>query len=287
MIYSIQCSGQMCNRIMWFVHALATAIDCKSDITNFFGRDLRAFSDLYPESLPEINVRCFNLKYFLPIDVLHGWLLRVPIFSEKYYLSQCPFRCARWREHGIRRPLLLWNWYFRNYEAVDRHREKIVDYLRVRDEFTVRPNKIIAVARKDAAVLVGVHIRRGDYKQACAQWYFDDSTYLQFMRDFQLSIQGPVKFILVSNEPIDVEFFIRSGVDVVDASGKAQEDIVTLSLCDYIMGPPSTFSWWAAYYGGKPRLPLGEKDMKVAAEFFQAGAVYKMNPPKKDESGLT
>ena len=269
MIYSVQCSGQMCNRIMWFVHALATAIDCKSDITNFFGRDLRAFSDLHPEVVPEINVRCFNWKYFLPIDVLHGWLLKVPCFSEKYYLSRCQARCARWREQGIQRPLLLWNWYFRNHNAVVRHREKIVAYLRVRDDFTVRPNKIIEAARKDADILVGVHIRRGDYKQACAHWYFDDRTYLRFMTDFQSSIRGKVTFALVSNEPIDTEYFLRGGVDVVDASGKPQEDIVTLSRCDYIMGPPSTFSWWAAYYGGKPRFRLFDKDIRVSAELFQ------------------
>ena len=269
MIYSIQCSGQMCNRIMWFVHALATAIDCKSDITNFFGRDLRAFSDLHPEVVPEINVRCFNWKYFLPIDVLHGWLLNLPVFGQNYYLSRCPSRCARWRDRGIRWPLLLWNWYFRNHDAVVRHREKIVAYFRVRDEFTVRPNKIIEAARKDADILVGVHIRRGDYKQAGAQWYFDDRTYLRFMTDFRSSIRRKVKFVLVSNEPIDTEFFLRGGVDVVDASGRAQEDIVTLSRCDYIMGPPSTFSCWAAYYGGKPRFRLLDKSIRVSAELFQ------------------
>ena len=60
MIYSIQCSGQMCNRILWFAHALATAIDLKANILHPFGKEIRSFSDLNPEAIPEIKIRCFN-----------------------------------------------------------------------------------------------------------------------------------------------------------------------------------------------------------------------------------
>ena len=47
-------------------------------------------------------------------------------------------------------------------------------------------------------------------------------------------------------------FFASHGVSVADASASAPEDVVTLSECDYIMGPRSTFSRFAAFYGNKP-----------------------------------
>ena len=36
-----------------------------------------------------------------------------------------------------------------------------------------------------------------------------------------------------------------SGAPVVSST----ISFVSLSFCDYVMGPPSTFSWWAAYIG--------------------------------------
>lgn len=268
MIYSAQCSGQLCNRIVWFVQALATAIDCKVNLVNFFGRDLRRFSDLYPEAIPEIKIRNLNFGYCLPLDVIHGWMLRFRRFKKGYYDSNAE-RCRRWRENGLRGPLLLWDWYFRNDEAIVRHREEICAYLRVRDEFTVRPNEIAARSREDGTIVVGVHLRRGDYKEACSHLYFDDATYLRFMKEFIASCRKDnVVFVMVSNEPINTGYFAQNGLHVVDATGRPQEDIITLSLCDYIMGPGSTFSWWAAYYGDKPRLSLDSRDDTVSLDKF-------------------
>ena len=63
-------------------------------------------------------------------------------------------------------------------------------------------------------------------------------------------------------------FFRAHGLDLTEASGTPQEDVVTLSLCDYRVGPPSTFSWWAAYYGDKPRLSLRSRDDAVSLDKF-------------------
>ena len=279
MIYSIQCTGQMCNRILWFVHTLATAMDLKTDIIHPFGREIRSFSDLHPEVIPEIKVRCFNWRRCMPVDVLHGWLQRLPSFGQRY-LDGNAARCEKWIAER-RKNLLLWNWHFRNSEAIARHHDKIVAFLRAKDMHCVRPNKIVDSLRKDGAIVVGVHLRRGDYKEMMPQWYFDDATYLRMMREFESSIGRRVKFAMVSNEPINVAYFRENGQDVMDASGSPQEDIVTLSLCDYIMGPASTFSWWAAYYGNKPRLSLRSRDDHVVVgKFIKEGSFFERPPVK-------
>ena len=266
MIYSIQCSGQMCNRIVWFVQTLATAIDLKTNIVHPFGREIRSFSDLHPEALPGIKVRCFDWGRCIPVDVLHGWMLRLRGMKQEYYDANAE-RCEAWRRDG-RRNILLWNWYFRNDAAIVRHREKIVAFLRAKECHCVRPRQIVGELRKDGLLVVGVHMRRGDYKVAVPDLYFDDDTFLRFMREFESSCGRRVKFLAVSNEPVDVAFFKNNGIDLTCASGTPQEDVVTLSLCDYIMGPESTFSWWAAYYGGKPRLQIRSRDQRILIGSF-------------------
>ena len=146
--------------------------------------------------------------------------------------------------------------------------KKIVAYLRAKEMHCARTNEIVGRLREDGATVVGVHIRRGDYREVAPSLYFDDTTYLRFMKEFEESHGGKIKFVAVSNEPVDVSFFSANGIDLTVASGTPQEDVITLSLCDYIMGPGSTFSWWAAYYGDKPRLSLCSRDDVVSLDKF-------------------
>ena len=43
-----------------------------------------------------------------------------------------------------------------------------------------------------------------------------------------------------------------------------------MSLCDYILGPPSTFSGWASFMGRVPRLEIKSRDHVVRLEEFVA-----------------
>ena len=64
------------------------------------------------------------------------------------------------------------------------------------------------------------------------------------------------------------------------------EDLYALSLCDYILGPPSTFSMWASFYGKKPLRIVSYKDEAIslhefkiiaAVDTFQDGTVFDHN----------
>ena len=46
-------------------------------------------------------------------------------------------------------------------------------------------------------------------------------------------------------------------------------DVCALARCDYIIGPKSTFSQWASFYGGKPLLQVCSNDDAVALENFR------------------
>jgi hypothetical protein len=40
-------------------------------------------------------------------------------------------------------------------------------------------------------------------------------------------------------------------------------DMYVLAACDAILGPPSTFSIWASYYGRVPLMQLEHRDQQV------------------------
>ena len=268
-IFVPNCSGQMCNKLIYFVHALATAFDCKRDLVYFFGEDAHRFSDLHPEALDEVNVHCFNWRRSKIVDGICGWLEGHIHPDRDGFAATCPGLVRRFRDRSCAWPIVLWDWYFRNHEGVARHRERIFSYLRAKDVFVARAKDIISKAHETADIVVGVHIRRGDYKEAFdGKYYYSDEEYLRFMREFEKSSGKRVRFVVVSNEPVNCEFFQANGVSVVNASASAPEDVVTLSECDYIMGPRSTFSRFAAFYGNKPICWILDRAQRIdIAEF--------------------
>lgn len=101
-------------------------------------------------------------------------------------------------------------------------------------------------------LIVGVHIRRGDYKEFCnGQYYYNDEEYAGFMREVVKMMESNVLFFISSNETIDRAHF--NGLKILDIRNKKPaEDMYSLTACDYIMGPYSSFSSWASFYGKIP-----------------------------------
>jgi hypothetical protein len=46
-------------------------------------------------------------------------------------------------------------------------------------------------------------------------------------------------------------------------------DLYALARCDYIMGPPSTYTQWASFYGNQPLYHLRSGDDRVEREKFR------------------
>jgi hypothetical protein len=116
-------------------------------------------------------------------------------------------------------------------------------------------------------VLVGVHRRRGDY----AHWndgrfLFSDADYRRVMQSAADALVGSVGFLVCSDEPIDPRAF--DDLPTAPGPGSPVEDLHALSLCDYIIGPPSTFSAWASFMGSAPRYELRDPSATVGRESF-------------------
>ena len=148
---------------------------------------------------------------------------------------------------------------------------------RPKDEIMEKAEGMIAELKKNNDIVVGVHIRRGDY----ATWndgrfFYSLEEYHQFMLRVQELYKGKrVGFFISSNENFSLELFQgcncrRFGKE---PSG-AILDLYTLSICDCIIGPFSSYSRWASFIGEVPLCFLERKDQQFSDDSFSIISDY-------------
>lgn len=114
-----------------------------------------------------------------------------------------------------------------------------------------RLEKIFSDNRKNNLLIIGIHIRRGDYKDYCdGKYFFSLEEYKKIMSKIIHKFGGGIKFFIASNEKIKTHEF--SNFKFFTSNGSTVYDLYGLSKCDYIIGPPSTFSMWASLFGQVP-----------------------------------
>lgn len=152
--------------------------------------------------------------------------------------------------------VFLRGWSFRDPMAVSMHGASLREYFR-----PVEPYARSAAARAEEArgdgLLIGVHVRRGDYLQyRGGAFCYSDGTYVTLIRQTrQLFPPGAnVSFIITSDDPMAGERIAAMcpELSIGQGTGHVIEDLSLLGECDYLLGPPSTFSKWASFYGRKP-----------------------------------
>jgi hypothetical protein len=110
-------------------------------------------------------------------------------------------------------------------------------------------------ANQNEFIIVGVHIRRGDYKEWLnGVYYYTDDEYICILKNIeeQLKLEGKkVRFLLCSNEKIDLYNYKHPDCFIIPNTSGPQ-DLYALSKCNYIIGPPSSYSQWASFLGKVP-----------------------------------
>lgn len=122
-----------------------------------------------------------------------------------------------------------------------------------------------AESRFGEGCYVGVHVRRTDYKEwkGGRYWYSND-VYERVMDEVRKAL-GEVKFIVFTDEPESLSPRLR---DLNDPMTTPERDQYLMSKCDYLIGPPSTFTAWASFMGKVPLLHLESNEQKVRMEDF-------------------
>lgn len=141
----------------------------------------------------------------------------------------------------------------RDTKFIAEAKEELKRIFTPRQEIVDEAEKIINGLRQQSDMVVGVHIRRGDYKEwNDGKFYYSIEEYYQFMKRIEeLFDDKKVSFFISSNEKLDKSQF-KDCICDFHYTGNPILDLHTLSLCDKLIGPVSTFSRWASFIGEKP-----------------------------------
>jgi len=170
------------------------------------------------------------------------------------------------------RHVLATGWCVRYPDLFEKYRQEIIGLFAFRSQ--VR-RKADAVIRSSAPghLKLGIHIRRGDYRTWCGgHYFFDDEQYIQVIRQFLQLQQGhPVDIYLCTNDPqLNLGTFRQalSTSKVFLSKGSPAEDLCLLSKCDYLIGPPSSFTLVASMYHDAPLYWMADAVTPLTPDMF-------------------
>lgn len=259
--------SQMCNNLLQYAHVYA------------WGRE---------HGRKVVSMR-FSYKYQY-FKICHtsltgfGWYLLAKYLAAFKILPTASFKrrdCDRGaleRKMLKHRHIVVSGWFARWYDLFLKYREEICDLFTLDEKYTLPvKEKMLAVEGKSSSssiLRLGVHIRRGDYRIFYdGKYFFDDKVYAEHINHFaEMHPHQTTHVYLSTNDPeVSAATFQQLCPHVVvhHLQGSAPEDLFMLSECDYVIGPPSTFSLVAVMYRDIPlyRMDTGDASQMTAEGF--------------------
>ncbi|MFT3807431.1 alpha-1,2-fucosyltransferase [Arenimonas sp.] len=158
------------------------------------------------------------------------------------------------------RTTFLTGLYFSAPASMRKNRTSLLESFAPIDELQTRVDRLLARTAGRPGPLIGVHMRRGDYRTYCdGIMYYSAAEYADVMRSLANSSRhrGGARFLVCTDEPVEPGSF--DGLDVTVSTESPIVDLYSLAACDMIVGPNSSFSQWASYYGDVPLHVLNYK----------------------------
>lgn len=250
--------GQMCNRIWACAPYVALAHQGRQSLfVPFFGEYASHFPNInrFPgvrfarkDSAAYMRIARRMLKTARAAPDWLQRLLRMDISRESWGDENWGARAFDARARLVF--LSGWN-HERPFEDLRPFRDRLRTIFRPYEHVCTKVEAAISRHRQKADHIVGVHLRRGDYRSFLdGRYNFPDEVFARVMRETARHLGGRVAFLVCSNEPVDHDAF--AGLDCFSLGAGPIEDLYGLSLADRIIGAPSTFSMWASFFGDVP-----------------------------------
>jgi hypothetical protein len=262
---TIKPNGNHSNRLLQNLHFEVFCLEHQIEYHN------PTLNDIAHNYIEPCNTKTTPYLKFLQIDILgklfrHSRIVK-KIFSVVWIISKLSclklIRFDKRSESTDPESLLLkafeknnvvyvGGWRFDFTKLTEKHRIEMArryslkPIMYANNEFVKKVTKL----KSEGYSLIGVHIRRGDYKKwKGGIYYYDDNVYKKHMDNISLQL---------ANKGIEKQLFVLFSNDVVNF--KQSENIIisyenwyidhhVMSICDYLIGPPSTFTLWASYVG--------------------------------------
>ena len=282
--------SQMCNNLLQYAHVYA------------WGREhgRKVISMRFSYKYQYFHICHTNLTGF-------GWYLFAKYMAALHLLPTASFKHADCDREALERKMLrhrhivVSGWNVRFYDLFLKYRSEIVELFRIDECYTqpvrekmnvndnvegqrpkakgqrLLPQSLRPVSldlRPKSQISLGVHIRRGDYATwQDGRYFFNDKVYANYINRFAAMHpdQTVDVFLSTNDAQVTADHYqaLCPKVRIHHLKGSAPEDLFMLSECDYLIGPPSTFSLVAAMYRDIPlyRMDSADADSMTADGF--------------------
>ena len=259
--------SQMCNNLLQYAHVYAWGREHGRKVISMRFSYKYQYFHICHTSLTGLGWYLFA-KYMAALKLL-------PTASFKH--SDCD-RAALERKMLRHKHIVVSGWNVRFYDLFLKYRKEICELFTLDEQYTApvkakMPPSVMSSA-VETSLALGVHIRRGDYAQwQNGQYYFDDAVYAAHINRFAELHPGKTihVFLSTNDSQVSAEAYQQSCPKVVihHFKGSAPEDLFMLSECDYLIGPPSTFSLVAAMYRDIPlyRMDVADEQQMTPESF--------------------
>lgn len=236
--------GQTCNKLWsYFYSIIDLKLNRSKGVILFYDCEIRKFPTLLDNPYLKYPFYCnafinkVGMKH--SISFLHRVLEHKCVNIVKCIRTLFPNR-------------ILEGWNKRGVVISEDLRNEVMELFHPCDEVREKVNGSFAKEYRSCDCIIGLHIRYGDYRTAWGGKFFFP---IKIFNDIcsRLCFLYPekrIKFFISTNENLDLSDFKYSYFFIKDSC--AITDLYALSRCDYIIGPPSSFSRWASFYGKTP-----------------------------------
>lgn len=271
MVVLVSKEGQLANRLFHASSFIVNAQEHHYSLRHSF------FDDYYPffsESLNEnkTQLRCWGKKSSFVVRLRQRMLTLLTKVLLKLKIRKLPFfeiienssyeqgapsfdlNDKAYLQKAKSKIVFISGWLFRDSINFEKHKDLLINLWRPNTNFQNNIGAYYKKYKQDHDVLIGVHMRGGDYKKfEGGKWYYTPEEYYQKIKevaDLKIVEGKKPAFVICSNEKVSIAGTEK--FSVYNESRHFIEDLYLLSKCDYIIGPPSTFSMWASFYGAVP-----------------------------------
>ncbi len=193
-------SGQLGNRLILFAHFISFAIENKLTVLNpafaeyaeYFQGTAKDLLCCYPPPLVKIPANKYlREKYYK----FNGIIRDTQWFSIETISRDKPF-CWKYYQDNSRGKLVFFTgwllrdgWFVEDLKKLRKHRNQIREYFRPMKKYQVNVDNLMSKLRSDAnVVIIGVHIRQGDYHQhQDGRYFYTSEQYAEKMASLDLS----------------------------------------------------------------------------------------------------
>lgn len=270
MIFINATNGRTGNQLVTLAHLFASSVEYNMPFFNFGQTPDKDFI---------IQKREHQRSRHLPLVVkIVAWLATRPFASKlQRFLNLQIIMNFRARPNELvpivkqaakeHRNLLPYVWPYTDYAALYKHQEECRAFITPKEQYKQQADQIISKLRKTNKTLVGVHVRRTDYKDWFrGKYYFSPAVYEKALKEISELHPNGVHFIICSDEKLTAADFPSLPEEQLYFSRNSFIiDFVLLSSCDYIIGPPSTFSGYASFYGKAKKYTLFSSNQTISS----------------------